>query len=146
MPAAAVLISPVTDLTFSTAARKKNRWRDSSMPSFIKQNAYKDYAVESQLDDPLISPIYGSFKGLPPIFAQVSSSETLLDDTLVVARKARLDGVDFEVEVWESLPHAWPVFPFIPEAGAAAENIATYFNRYLDLAESAASKKRQQAG
>lgn len=145
MPGAVSLISPVTDLTFSTAARRKNRWRDSSMPSFIRQNSYKEYAVNSKLDDPLISPIFGSFEGLPPIFALVSSSETLLDDTLVVARKARVEGVDFEVEVWESLPHAWPAFPFIPEAATATENIGQFFNRYLDLAVEAGFKKSQRS-
>ena len=107
------------------------------LPTVLKKNTYKSYAGEVALDDPLISPIYGSYEGFPPVFAQVSSSETLLDDTLVVARKARSQGVDFEVEVWESMPHDWPTFPFIPESATATRNISAFFNNHLDLAEAA---------
>ena len=69
------------------------------------------------------------------MFAFVSSSETLLDDTLVVARKARAEGVDFEVEVWESLPHAWPLFSFLPEAVAAVERLGEFISEHLNNPE-----------
>ncbi len=133
LPAACALFSPLTDLSFSTAARITNQWRDPMTPRRMrKMEAYPLYVEASRVKDPLVSPIFGSFEGLPPTIALVSSGETLLDDTLIVARKARSQGVDFEVEVWEGLPHAWPIFAFIPEGRTATEHVSAFFNRYLD--------------
>ncbi len=149
MPAACALISPLTDLSFSTATRITNQWRDPMTPRRMrKMAAYPLYVDASRVREPLVSPIFGSFEGLPPTFALVSSTETLLDDTLIVARKARSQGVDFEVEVWEGLPHAWPTFSFIPEGWAAIEHVGEFFNRYLDEEKGAGkgeSKGRRKA-
>ncbi|MFV8817748.1 alpha/beta hydrolase fold domain-containing protein [Haliea sp. E17] len=132
MPAACALISPLTDLSFSTAARITNQWRDPMTPRrMMKMAAYPLYVDASRVREPLVSPIFGNFEGLPPTFALVSSTETLLDDTLIVARKARAQGVDFEVEVWEGLPHAWPTFSFIPEGQQAITHVGEFFNRHL---------------
>jgi len=64
----------------------------------------------------------------------VASTEILLDDTLRVARKARSQGVDFELEIWEGLPHDWHVFSWIPESGSALARVASFFRARLDLA------------
>lgn len=132
LPAACTLISPCTDMTFSIASRDTNRWKDPLLPSRNKTGTHDRYAGDFPLDHPLVSPVFGSFVGFPPMFAFVSSTETLLDDTLVVARKARAEGVDFEVEVWESLPHAWPIFSFLPEAVAAVERLGEFIGLHLD--------------
>ena len=132
MPAACGLISPCTDMTFTIDSRERNRWSDPLLPSRNNSGVHELYAGDFPLDFPLVSPIFGSFKGLPPMFAFVSSTETLLDDTLVVARKARSEGVDFEVQVWQSLPHAWPLFSFIPESQAAIECLGNFISEHLN--------------
>ena len=119
-------------MTFSLASRDTNRWKDPLLPSRNKTGAHDSYAGDFPLDHPLVSPIFGSFAEFPPMFAFISSTETLLDDTLVVARKARAEGVDFEVEVWESLPHAWPLFSFLPEAAAAVERLSEFIGDHLN--------------
>jgi acetyl esterase/lipase/hemerythrin-like domain-containing protein len=139
LPAAGALFSPLTDLSFSTAARRLNRWNDSILPSNRKMTDFGAYAGDAACDNPLVSPIYGTFHGFPPMFALVSSTETLLDDTLVVARKARAQGVDFKVEVWENLPHAWPVFSFIPESGMALERVADFYAQHLKISTESTS-------
>lgn len=131
LPGGCVLISPLTDLTFSTPARTTNRWRDPMLPSIRSSGAYVKYAGEYSVDDPLVSPIYGSFENFPPTFALVSSTETLLDDTLVVARKARTQGVDFEVEVWHNMPHVWTLFSFLPEADATIDRICAFIEKVV---------------
>ena len=67
-------------------------------------------------DNPLVSPVFGDFSGLPPTLAQVGSTEILLDDTRRVGERARAQGVDFEVEVWDEVPHVWHVWAFLPES------------------------------
>ena len=81
--------------------------------------------------------MFGNYHGLPPMFAQVGSREILLDDTLRVARRARAQGVDFEVEVWDGMPHDWQLFPFIPEANQATSRIAKFFERCWSQPQSA---------
>lgn len=129
LPLASVLMSALTDLTFSSKTWKSNRWKDPFLPLMKGVDSYQQYADDTPVDDPLVSPLYGNFKGFPDMLALVSSTETLLDDTLSVARKARADGVDVEVEVWANLPHAWPIFPFIPEADAAASRIVAFIDQ-----------------
>lgn len=144
LPAAAALLSPLTDLSFSTAARQANRWKDPMLPTRRKMANYARYAGSTSVRDPLVSPIYGSFEGFPPMFALVSSTETLLDDTLVVARKARSQGVDFDVQVWQNLPHDWPIFSFMPEADMALRGLADFCDHHLDP-ELPAIPRRQPA-
>ena len=42
---------------------------------------------------PHAAPIYGDLRGLPPLLIQVGAVETLLDDSLVLARKAGIADV-----------------------------------------------------
>ncbi|TXS96163.1 alpha/beta hydrolase fold domain-containing protein [Parahaliea maris] len=131
LPRAATVISPLADLSFSGKSRRFNRWRDPMLPTDRRMNAFDLYAGDTPPDHPLLSPIYGDLKGFPPLFAQVSSTEILLDDTLRIARRARSAGVEVEVEVWNALPHVWHLWTSIPEATHALERIATYFNEQL---------------
>jgi acetyl esterase/lipase len=129
LPAGVALLCPLADLSFSTPSRTYNRWHDPVLPARRRMTGFERYIGETPRDNPLLSPVFGDFAGLPPMFAQVGSGEILLDDTLRVARKARAQGVDFEVEVWDRMPHDWHLFPFIPEAGQAAARIARFFDR-----------------
>jgi acetyl esterase/lipase len=134
MPKAATLISPLADLSFSTPSRDFNRWRDPMLPTRRKMEAFQLYTGDTPSDDPLLSPIYGDLSGLPPLYAHVSSTEILLDDTLRVARKARAAGVEVEVEVWEGLPHVWHLCAFMPESDKALTHIARFFKRQFKQA------------
>jgi monoterpene epsilon-lactone hydrolase len=133
LPAAGAFISALTDLSFSTPSRKSNKWRDPMLPTNRELKVFGLYTGNTPLNDPLLSPIYGSFHGLPPMFAQVGSTEVLLDDTLRIARKARLQGVDFELEIWEGLAHDWHLFSWIPESRQALSRVAAFFQTRLDL-------------
>lgn len=131
MPRAICVMSPLADLSFSGLSREYNRWKDPMLPTVREMNSFELYAQETPSDDPLLSPIYGDLTGFPPMFAQVGSTEILLDDTLRVVRKARGQGVEVEVEIWDSLPHVWHLWSFLPETERALNNIANFFNNKL---------------
>jgi acetyl esterase/lipase/hemerythrin-like domain-containing protein len=131
LPCGVVLMSALTDLNLTNPSQRFNRWRDTLLPVRRDMQNYKIYRGKARADHPLLSPVFGNFRGFPPIFAQVSSTETLLDDTLRVARKARGQGVDFEVEVWEGLPHDWHIFGVIPEAVEALARVSDFVRRHL---------------
>jgi monoterpene epsilon-lactone hydrolase len=131
LPCAVVLLSALTDLSLTNPSQRFNRWRDTLLPVRRDMQGYKIYRGKAPADHPLLSPVFGNFRDFPPIFAQVSSTETLLDDTLRVARKARGQGVDFDVEVWEGLPHDWHIFGMIPEAGEALARVSDFVRQHL---------------
>lgn len=126
LPAGAFAISPFTDFSFGGESRFANERRDPmlSTKSMGQMNAlYLDDALH---DNPLVSPVFGDFRGLPPILAQVGSTEVLLDDTRRVGERAKLQGVDFRVEVWDEVPHVWHMVGFLPETQQATAKIGEF--------------------
>jgi len=126
LPAGAVVISPFTDFTFAGESRTANDWRDPMLSNDGVLQMNELYLRGSKAEDPLVSPVYGDYRGLPPILAHVGSTEILLDDTRRVARRAREQAVDFEVEVWTEMPHVWHLWTFLPEAQQAVKRVAEF--------------------
>ena len=130
LPAAAVLLSPWTDLTQSADTYRSNADKD---PSISKQ--YLDVAAQRYLGDtdpkePLVSPVYAQLEGLPPLLIQVGKDETMLGDAEAFAEKAVKAGIEVRFEVYEDVPHAWhnseQHIPGIPEVWEALGNIAEF--------------------
>jgi len=85
------------------------------------------YAGRAGVDNPLVSPLYGAFKGFPPLLIQVGREEVLLDDSLRVAEKAREAGVDVTLSVWDGVWHVWPALgDLIPESRLAFEEMGRF--------------------
>jgi acetyl esterase/lipase len=81
------------------------------------------------LRNPLVSPLYADFHGFPPLFIQADSSEILLDDAKRLADKARADGVDVTLKIWDGMWHAWHALGgLIPEGKKAFEEIGQFLN------------------
>jgi len=71
---------------------------------------------------PYASPIHGELRGLPPLLIQVGACETLLDDSLQLARLAGMADVPVDLQVWPEMIHIWHIFH--PVLGAARRAIA----------------------
>jgi acetyl esterase/lipase len=127
LPACAVLFSPWTDLAATGSSLVLNDQTDCLFwGSCIAQDA-KNYLGGTEPRNPAISPLYGDLTGLPPLFIQVSRAEVLLDDTLRLAQKARVAGVDVRADVWTDLPHVWQLQRgLIPEARLALDEAARF--------------------
>ena len=57
--------------------------------------------------DPYISPLFGNFRGFPPMLIQVGSIEMLLSDSVEAAAKARIQGVKVRLSVYEGMFHVF---------------------------------------
>lgn len=69
---------------------------------------------------PYAAPIYGDLRGLPPLLLQVGSVETLLDDSLALARAAAIADVVVDLQIWPEMIHVWHQWHTQLEAGRKA--------------------------
>jgi monoterpene epsilon-lactone hydrolase len=141
LPVSAVLMSPWTDLAATGASyvTKANADPIHQRPMILA--LAKNY-LGGQGDpfDPLVSPLYADLRGLPPLLIQVGDRETVLDDSVMLAEKARAAGVDVELEIWDGMIHVFQMFGAdLPEAHQAIASIAGFLNRYLHVKAERAS-------
>jgi acetyl esterase/lipase len=69
---------------------------------------------------PHAAPLYGDLRGLPPLLIQVGSAETLLDDSLALARKAGIADVVAHLQIWPEMIHIWHLyFPILADGRCA---------------------------
>jgi acetyl esterase/lipase len=131
MPLCACVFSPFTDISFSSPSMKYNRWLDPMLPTGERMSSLEIYVGDTPVDHPLVSPVHASYEGFPPILAQVSSTETLLDDTLRAARNARAQDAKFEVEVWHGMPHVFQIIPYLPESRRALRHAVEFIKKQM---------------
>ena len=84
--------------------------------------------------DPLASPLYADFKGLPPIYLQAGSDETLVDESRMLAEKAWQDGVEVRLDVFPEMLHSFQMMAgHAPEADDAIARLAEWVRPKLGL-------------
>lgn len=138
LPAAAALISGWFDLSPSSASMQTNAPYDYVTARGLRAYARR-FANEDQYRNPLASPIYADFTGLPPLMIQVGAAETLLDDSLRLADLAKEAGVRVELEVWNDMIHGWHMFaPFLPDARRAIARVGAFVQSALEFSTLAA--------
>jgi epsilon-lactone hydrolase len=132
MPAAGVCLSPWVDIEATGQSFVTNAASD---PSVAKDRILRMaglYLAGKSPQAPLASPIHADLRGLPPLFVQVGSIETLLDDARALTARAQAAGVSVELEVWEDMPHVWQHFaPILPEAQQAIARIGEFVRKYV---------------
>lgn len=125
LPACAVCLSPWTDLEGTGASALPGGADDPMIPVAALRDMGRMYAGNC-LRDPLASPLYGNFKGLPPLLIQVGTREILLDDSTRVADSARAAGVTVRLEIEDGAPHVFQASPNLPEAVDAVKRIGAF--------------------
>jgi acetyl esterase/lipase len=127
LPAAAVVLSPWTDLALTGESFRLNAVIDPMIPVELAPRVVELCLAGADPRDPYASPLYGELSGLPPTLILVGSDEVLRDDAVRMADKMRLAGCAVEIEVWQYMWHAWHMLVrLMPEARAAIARIATF--------------------
>jgi acetyl esterase/lipase len=126
LPAAAAVLSPLTDLTFSGESLTTNA-ATCLAPTGSWLACRKHYAEGRDVTDPYISPLFGDLRGLPPLSIHAGGNETLRDDSTRFAAKAQAAGVPVALTVGEGLCHCYPACaPIFPEASRAMAAIGRF--------------------
>jgi len=95
-------------------------------------DAAKLYANGHDPKDPLLSPVYGDFRGFPPTILTSGTRDLFLSNTVRVHRKMRAAGVDAELEVFEGQSHAqYQADPTAPETKEYFAEVARFFDAHL---------------
>jgi monoterpene epsilon-lactone hydrolase len=132
LPAAAVCISPVTDLACTGESFTTNK--DAMLSPRFVRTMLQHYVANTDPCLPLISPLYGEMGGLPPLLIQVGEDEILLSDATRLADKARAAGVQVNLVVWPNMWHVWHLFaPYLPEAQHAIAAIGDFIIGIINL-------------
>ncbi|MEO8458097.1 MAG: alpha/beta hydrolase [Chloroflexota bacterium] len=133
MPAAAVLISPWTDLALTGESVRTREAADPALSPGILAKWSSAYCDGRPSTDPLISPLYGDHGGLPPLLVIAGDAEILLDDSVRYAERARAAGVDVTLEVWDEMLHIFPIFAgMLPEGQQAIERIGAFIKEHIN--------------
>ena len=127
LPSCAVCISPWVDLEGLGESMMTKR----SVDPMISREGLIDYATAylngTNPQSPLAAPLYANLRNLPPLLIQVGTRETLLDDSVRLAERARLAGGQVQLEQWEDMIHIWPLFaPMLPEGQRAIDHIGEF--------------------
>jgi acetyl esterase/lipase len=127
MPHAAVLLAPWTDLTASSPSYRSNRKFDPIITQEGLQEAGIWYAGDRNPADPMMSPLFADLRGLPPLLIHAASDETMVDDSRLLADRARAAGVDVTCRIYDGLWHVFHASGIeIPESRQAIDEIGTY--------------------
>jgi epsilon-lactone hydrolase len=132
-PVAAVAISPWTDLTCSGDSYKtKNKVSLAPLNSWFVFSKY--YVGNHQADFPLISPLFGDLKGLPPLLINSGVDDELFDDGEKFYLKAKEAGVDVTFTKGDKMVHCYPLLaPMFPEATEAMDEIVGFIRKHLRM-------------
>lgn len=80
------------------------------------------------MDDPQVSPMFGSLRDLPPITLYTGTRELLWPDARRFAQMAREQGADLDYREWPEMNHCFPLYP-IPEAVKAQDEMIEMIRR-----------------
>jgi acetyl esterase/lipase len=142
MPDCAVMLSPSTDLTTSGPSWTYNAEADPMFSLASRDLLRPIYCPDRDMANPLLSPLFGNWAGLPPLLFHAGSTEVLLDDAVRSHDRASQAGVSAEIEVWWQMPHVFQVFTWLPESRAAMKMIA----EFIDMRAVRAIEPVQSAG
>ncbi len=120
-PCAAVLLSPLVDLTASGDSYQSRAALDPiHQRPMILAMAQRYLGPATDAREPLASPLFADLRGLPPLLIQVGERETIVSDASELARRVRAAGGVADLSVWPGMIHVFQQFPAELESARAA--------------------------
>lgn len=128
LPAAAACLSPVGDLT-----GKPNLMADKDPLLHPKAGRFfrASFIGQNDAEHPLISPVLGDWKGLPPLLIHAGEDELLRDDALAMEALAKAAGVEVQCEIYPRMWHVWQLYLELPQAKESLSKIAAFLRSHL---------------
>ncbi|THV01413.1 alpha/beta-hydrolase [Dendrothele bispora CBS 962.96] len=141
LPSAAILMSPWVDLTMSCESWESNASYDV-IPMLAPDDHMNPVALylgdnmERYITHPYASPLFGDFRGLPPLLIQAGDAEVLRDEITLLAHKATLAGVQVRHELYEDAIHIFQLYPFLEAATRSLVSMRDFVRNFLPQVQS----------
>lgn len=129
LPAAVACLSPLTDL--STEDNLRKGFKDPLLPPKAMKLYAQSYVGLNDAREPLISPVFGNLRGLPPMLVHVGEDEILLDDAKRITTLAKSVDVDVRLEIYTRMWHVWQLYLALPQAVQSLGDIAQFLQSHL---------------
>lgn len=112
LPRGLVLMSPWTDLTSSGKSFETKKVLDPVLDREYIDRMVKAYTGQQDLQNPLISPLFGEMEGMPPTYIQVGENEILLSDSLRLHKAMVEANVSVRLDCFPGMWHVFQMSPF----------------------------------
>jgi epsilon-lactone hydrolase len=120
LPGCGWCISPWVDMEALGASYVDRAATDPTVQKATIELMAQRYLGGADPRHPHVAPIYGDLRGLPPLLIQVGAVETLLDDSISLARKAGIADVAVDLQIWPEMIHVWHLYFPLLSAGRRA--------------------------
>lgn len=135
LPACTVAISPLADFTASGESRVTNMSLDPLVTTALLESMAQTYCGDRDRTDPMLSPLFGDWSGLPPILVLAGEIEAMRDDGKLCAVAAAKAGVDATYVEGKDMVHIWPAYADrLPQARDALAEIGSFIRRNMGTA------------
>lgn len=128
-PEKIVLISPVMDASLTNPEIVTLEPHDPMLCKVGVLSAKQLCAEDVDLKDPMISPLYGSFKGFPPTLLFIAGKDLMSPDEKLAYQKMKEQKVNVELVKEKSMPHIWPILPVMREAKEGLNHIIKWLQK-----------------
>lgn len=123
LPARLILLAPWLDLEMTHPDQSEIEPHDLMMRRDYLINAATLYAGGLPLNDPRVSPLFGSFTGMPPMFVFTGSHDVVATDSRELVTRVHEAGGEISYVEAPGMQHVYPIFRLIPEARKAKKAI-----------------------
>jgi len=132
LPAASAPLSPGADMTRSGYTFKAVGLQDPILP--VNGGYFEAYVGKADPKDPLVSPVFGDFTGVTPLFLLSGTAEIIGSDAIRVAARARSQGVDVTLLVSDGMWHV-PIAngSGVPELQLAYDEMIKFFRQHMGI-------------
>ncbi len=134
LPAASAALSPGADMTASGYLFRAVGLQDPVLPPYGVYAAIQGYVGDADPTDPLVSPVFGDYTDVTPLFLLSGTAEILASDAIRVAARARGQGVDVTLLVSDGMWHV-PIAngTGVPELQLAYDEMIKFFRGHMGI-------------
>lgn len=132
LPAAAALLSPWLDCSVAGESIAAMQRQDPVLQARDLRQWGAFYTGSNDVRNPLISPLFASVQGLPPLLIHVGEHEILREEAVQFAANVRAAGGNAALKLWPGQLHDFQVFAgLVPEGKKSIAELGAFLQQHF---------------